>query len=108
LVKRAKRLRGRRLLPSGGNLHGLDDVAEGDGPAVEMFYVALAQSLGVEEELQGVQLAHRADDRRAGRKGDAVAGVLLVEVVGLGFFAADGRSIGVMAVDRGGEGESVF
>ena len=43
----------------------------------------LLQPLGVEEALHRVHLDHRVADRRAGGKGHAVAGVLLVQVAGL-------------------------
>ena len=45
-----------------------------------MLDAAAPQPLGVEVPLHRVQLDHRVADRRAGGEGDAVAGVLLVEV----------------------------
>ena len=81
-MKRAKRLRGRSDCAVGRDFHGVDHFAEGGGPGVEMLDAAALQPLGVEEALHRVHLDHRVGDRRAGGEGDAVAGVLLVQVAG--------------------------
>ena len=47
-----------------------------------MFDATALQSLRVEESLDRVHLDHRVGNRRAGGKGHAVAGMLLVQVAG--------------------------
>ena len=59
----------------------------------------LVEPLGIEVALHRVHLDHGVADRRAGGEGDAVAGVLLVQVAGLhvqveGALAAAGLDAG--------------
>ena len=79
----------------GGDFHGVDHLAEGGRPPVEMLDAAAFQPLGVEEALHRVHLDHRVADRRAGGEGHAVAGMPAVEIPGFhvkveGAFAAAG------------------
>ena len=64
------------------DFHRIDDFAEGGGPGVEMVNAALAEPVRIEVALDGIHLHHGVADRRAGGEGDAVAGVLLVEITG--------------------------
>ena len=70
-------------LPVGADLHRLDDLAEGGGPAIEVLDPARGQAVRVEEALERVEFDQGVRDRRAVGEGDAVAGVLLVQVAGL-------------------------
>src|SRR5271166_2728930 len=92
----AARAQGRAV---GGYLHGLDHLAEGGRPGVEMLDAPAFQAVGVEEALHRVHLDHGVADRRAGGERHAVAGVLAVQVAGFhqqveGALAAAGLDAG--------------
>ena len=79
----ANRDRGLSDLPSRADLHRLDHFTERRGPSIEVLDSAIPEAIGVEVTLHRVQLDHRVTDRRAVGERDPVAGVLLVQVVGL-------------------------
>ena len=82
-----------------GQFHGVHHLAKGRGPGVKMGEAAGLQARGIEEALHRIHFHHRIADGGAGGEGHAMAGVLLVQVLGFhvqveGAFAAPGLDAG--------------
>ena len=82
-----------------GQFHGVHHLAEGRGPGVEVGEAAGLQARGIEEALHRIHFHHRITDGGAGGEGHAMAGVLLMQVLGFhvqveGAFTAPGLDAG--------------